>query len=74
MTIYILTEPSTGRRLLYTSITAFLEDTANPIFVQPRQWSNLCRDGYPVNYRGWMVEKEQATTTAEVRGMKLQFL
>ena len=74
MTIYILSEPATGRRLYYTSITAFLEDSANPIFVQPRQWSNLCRDGYPVMYRGWLVEKEQATTTAEVRAMHSQIL
>jgi hypothetical protein len=53
MTIYILQHTESGTLLAYTQIGAFLLDPANPITVQPRQWSNLCKEGYPVRYKEW---------------------
>jgi hypothetical protein len=67
MTIYILQHTTTGTLLAYTQIGAFLLDPANPITVQPRQWSNLCKEGYPVRYREWVVWKLWAKTGKDVR-------
>jgi hypothetical protein len=74
MTIYLLTDLSTGKRLAYRSITAFLEHQGNPLFMTSRNWSLLRKGGYPVVYQGWKVDKLQALSGSEVRADNSQFL
>lgn len=75
MTLYILTNPETARRLYYTSVAAFLEDDQNPIFVTPQHWSqSIARHGYPLEYKGWKIEKEEALSTTDVRKRRTQIL
>ena len=74
MVVYILQDIEKKTLLAYTQIGAFLADQANPIFITPRQWSNLCKDGYPVHCRGWMVWKLQAKTGKDVKAENSQIL
>lgn len=74
MVVYILQHVETDVLLAYTQIGAFLSDQSNPIFITPRQWSNLCKEGYPVKYNGWMVWKLQAKTGKDVRAENSQIL
>ncbi len=74
MTIYLLTDLSTGKRLAYTSITAFLKHQGNPLFITDRHWSNLCKGGYPVVYQDWEIDQLQALSGSEVRADNLQFI
>lgn len=73
MTIYLLQSPD-GEHLLYTQIGAFLECQLNPIFVTPQHWSSLAKDGYPVHYKGWTVEKHTARSGKTVREENSNFL
>lgn len=74
MTIYLLTSPD-GEHIPYTQIGAFLKCQLNPIFVTPQHWSELAKEGYPVTYKGWTVEKEEKegilTYLVEIDGKKL---
>jgi hypothetical protein len=72
MKIYILTEIATGKQFAYRSITAFLEHNKNIICMTNRNWSILSKNGYPVIYQGWKVNKIHAFSGSEVRADNLK--
>lgn len=69
MKIYKLNNPhGTPAEIYYTSITAILQDTDNPINISNRRWSQIVKEtGYPILHSGCEIDLFYARTLGDIK-------
>jgi hypothetical protein len=63
--IYLVTKQD-GTKTAHSAVQSFLEHPSG-VSLSKQHWSSLAKKGYPVNYKGVLVERVELFNTTESR-------